>query len=82
MGFLPGYPEGYKHQRGAAENRLFELRELADGFSIAQATVHFRPRKKKGTPPIRQAPITLSRFINMSESGPRLDEFIRTRPQE
>lgn len=56
--YLPGYPEGYKHQRGAAENRLFELKELANGFSIAQATVHFRPREKKGTPPVRQAPIT------------------------
>ena len=80
--YLPGYPDGYQHRRGAAEDRLFELKELANGFSIAQATVNFRPRAFKGKPAARQAPMTLSRFINLSESGPRLDDFILTRPLE
>ena len=80
--YLPGYPKGYQHQHSEAKDRLFELKELANRFSIAQATVNFRPRANKGKPPARQANVTLSRFINLSESGPRLDDFILTRPQE
>jgi hypothetical protein len=77
--YLPGYPNGHDRQRGGPENRLFELKELANGFSIAQAKIHFWPRIKQGKQPIPQAPITLSRFINMSDNGPRLDSFILSR---
>ncbi len=70
---LPGYPEGYKEQVGGPPECLFELKELANGFSIIQAHIllHSQP---PGSPRI----LRLSRFINMSESGPRLiDDFIR-----
>jgi hypothetical protein len=80
--YLPGYPTGHERQRGGPENRLFELKELANGFSIAQATIHFWPRDTQGKQPMRQPPVTLSRFINMSDNGPRLDSFILSRPRE
>jgi hypothetical protein len=80
--YLPDYPDPHKHQRGGPASRLFELKELANGFTIAQATVHFRSRDGGGKAPTKQAPITLSRFINMSDSGPRLDKFILSRPRE
>jgi hypothetical protein len=70
---LPGYPAGHDRQGGGPPERLFELKELANGFSIAQAHIqlHCQPA---GHPRI----LRLSRFINMSESGPRLmDDFIR-----
>jgi len=70
---LPGYPEGHHTQLGGSLERLFELKELANGFSIAQAHV-----KIKSQPPGHSKIIRLSRFINMSESGPHLfDDFIR-----
>ena len=70
---LPGYPEGHDRQAGGPPERLFELKELANGFSIAQAHVrlHSQPSGHPGV-------LKLSRFINMSESEPRLfDDFIR-----
>src|ERR1700733_6885830 len=36
---LPGYPKGHDRQAGGSPERLFELKELANGFSIAQALV-------------------------------------------
>ena len=70
---LPGYPEGHDRQIGGPRERLFELKELADGFSIAQAHVRLRSQ-----PDGHPSTLRLSRFINMSESGPRLaDDFIR-----
>ena len=70
---LPGYPPGHDRQPGGPRERLFELKELANGFSIAQAHVRLRSQPD-GHPSI----LRLSRFINMSESGPRLtDDFIR-----
>jgi hypothetical protein len=71
---LPGYPPGHDHQPGGPPERLFELKELANGFSIVQALL--RVRQPPGHPRI----LRLSRFINMSDSGPRLfDDFIRRR---
>ncbi len=68
---LPNYPKD--RQQGGLRERLFELMELANGFSIAQARVRLRSQ-----PPGHPNPLRLSRFINMSESGPRLiDDFIR-----
>jgi len=73
---LPGYPEGYDRQAGGPPERLFELKELANGFSIAQALVQVHSQ-----PPGHPRILRLSRLINMSESGPRLlDDFIRRVP--
>ncbi len=70
---LPEYPGGHKHQVSESPKKLFELKELANGFSIIQAAVHL-----KSQPPGYPKILLLSRFINMSESGPRLfDDFIR-----
>ena len=72
---LPGYPAGHDHQRVEKDksNPLFELKELANGFSIAQALVHLNRQ-----PASHARILQLSRFINMSESGPRLyEDFIR-----
>jgi len=72
---LPGYPEGHDRQVGGPRERLFELMELANGFSIAQAYIHLHSQ-----PPGHPRTLRLSRFINMSETGPRLlDDFIRRR---
>lgn len=72
---LPGYPEGHNHQAGGPPERLFELKELANGFSIAQAYIHLHSQ-----PPGHPRILRLSRFITMSESGPRLfNDFIRRR---
>ncbi len=72
---LPGYPAGHDRQTGGLPERLFELMELANGFSIAQAHIQLHSQ-----PPGHPRIIRLSRFINMSESGPRLmDDFIRRR---
>ena len=74
--YLPGYPTGHDSQPGGPADRLFELKELANGFSIAQAYVQLHSQ-----PPGHPKVITLSRLINMSESGPRLfDTFIRRLP--
>ncbi len=73
---LPGYPAGYDRQAGGPPEKLFELKELANGFSIVQAHV-----KLKSQPAGHPKIIRLSRFINMSESGPRLlNDFIRRNP--
>lgn len=73
---LPGYPNGHDQQSGGPPERLFELKELANGFSIAQAIVNLRSQ-----PPGQSRILRLSRLINMSESGPRLlDDFIRRIP--
>jgi hypothetical protein len=73
---LPGYPPGHDCQVSDSADRLFELKELANGFSIAQAHVHLRSQPH-GHPKV----IRLSRFINMSESGARLfEDFIRRVP--
>jgi hypothetical protein len=72
---LPGYPEGHERQPGGPPERLFELKELANGYSIAQA--HIRVHSQ---PPGYPNTLELSRFINMSESGPRLfEDFIHRR---
>lgn len=72
---LPGYPEGHQIQQGGPPERLFELKELANGFCIAQAHVRLM-----GQPAGHPKIIRLSRLINMSESGPRLfDDFVRRR---
>lgn len=71
--YLPGYPEGYQYQAGGSPERLFELKELANGFCVAQATVRL-----KDTGYDHPRIVSLSRLINMTESGPRLfDDFIR-----
>ena len=46
---LPGYPAGYDRQMGGPRERLFELKELANGFCIAQAMVRLRTQPL-GTP--------------------------------
>jgi len=75
---LPGYPGGHERQVRDSRDRLFELKELANGFSIAQAHVKLR-LQPSGHPKV----LHLSRFINMSESGPRLeDDFMRRRPRQ
>lgn len=71
---LPGYPPGHERQIGGPPERLFELKELANGFSIVQAHVQIKEQ-----PPGYPKVITLSRFINMTESGPRiLDQYSRS----
>ena len=68
---LPGYPDGFDRQNGGPRERLFELKELANGFCVVQAFV--RLKKQPGA-------IRLSRLVNMSESGPRLfDDFVHRR---
>lgn len=63
---LPEYPEGHDRQQGGPAERLFELKELAEGFTIAQAHVQVdQPGGRTGV-------VRLSRFINMTETGPRL----------
>jgi hypothetical protein len=75
---LPGYPNGHDRQFGGPKERLFELKELADGFSVAQAVVQLGSQ-----PPGHPKVLRLSRFVNMSESGPRLEQdFIRRIPTE
>jgi len=70
---LPGYPKGHERQRGGSREKLFELMELANGFSIIQADIHLK-NKPKGSKKV----LHLSRLVNMSESGPRLlNDFIR-----
>jgi hypothetical protein len=72
---LPGYPPGHDRQIGGPPERLFELKELANGFCIAQARVQLRSQPPGGARILR-----LSRFINMAKSGPRLiDEYARRR---
>jgi TIR domain len=72
---LPGYPAGHDRQAGGPAERLFELMELASGFCIAQALVHLA-RQPPGHPRV----LRLTRFVNMSASGPRLlDDFLRRR---
>ncbi len=69
----PGYSEGHFRQAGGPPERLFELKELANGFSIVQAHIQLRSQPASYPKILR-----LSRFINMSESGPNLiDDFIR-----
>jgi hypothetical protein len=71
--YLPGYPSGHQRQISDRLDKLFELKELANGFSIVQANVQIidQPRPYPGV-------LTLSRFINMTESGPRiLDQYSR-----
>jgi TIR domain len=64
---LPGYPEGHNRQAGGRPERLFELKELANGFCIVQAHVRLRFQARG---------LDISRLVNMSESGPRLlDDF-------
>jgi hypothetical protein len=73
---LPGYPNGQDRQPGGPPERLFELKELANGFSIAQAIVQVHSQ-----PPGHSRILRLSRLINMSETGARLlDDFIRRIP--
>lgn len=69
---LPGYPQGHAHQTVSARERLFELKELANGFCCLQARVNLHAQ-----PPGHKPILLLSRFINMSEIGPRLEDFIR-----
>lgn len=70
---LPGYPEGHHTQQGGPPERLFELKELASGFCVAQANIRLRDQ-----PPGKPKNLRISRLINMTESGPRLlDDFIR-----
>lgn len=72
---LPGYPAGHDRQIGGPKERLFELKELANGFCIAQAHVTLNSQ-----PPSYPKVIELTRLINMSEHGPfLLDDFIRRR---
>lgn len=64
---LPGYPEGYNRQAGGPPERLFELKELANGFCIVQAHIRLRFQ-----PPGHPTVLRISRLVNMCESGPRL----------
>lgn len=70
---LPGYPSDHQRQISDRLDKLFELKELANGFSIVQANVQIidQPRGYARV-------LTLSRFINMTETGPRiLDQYSR-----
>jgi hypothetical protein len=69
---LPEYPKGHDRQAGGPKERLFELKELANGFCIAGALV-----RVKGQPAGHSSIVRLTRFVNMSESGPRLSAYIR-----
>ena len=71
---LPGYPEGHDSVVTDDTARLFELKELANGFCIVQAAVELRDQ-----PPGHPRVLRLSRFVNMSESGPRLLETFARR---
>jgi hypothetical protein len=68
---LPEYPKGHDRQVGGPPDRLFELKELANGFSIVQAHIQLRLQ-----PPGHPRILRISRLTNVSESGPRLfDDF-------
>ena len=74
---LPGYPEGHQRQSGGPPERLFELKELANGFCVAQAHVRLRDQ-----PPGHPKVIRLARLVNMSERGPRLLDDLLRRTEE
>lgn len=72
---LPGYPEGHDSQPGGPRERLFELKELANGLCVCQAYVEVA-----GQPRGHKRVLVLTRLLNMSESGPRLEQdFMRRR---
>jgi hypothetical protein len=67
---LPEYPEPHDRQAGGPPDRLFELKELANGFSIVQAHIRLRSQ-----PPGHPRILRISRLTNVSESGPRLFDY-------
>lgn len=62
----PTYPTSHRVETEVREN--FGFYELANGHSIVTAAVHW----KSAT-----APLKLNRFVNMTESGPRLKEMFQ-----
>jgi hypothetical protein len=61
------YPEPVKEI--ADRDRFFEFKELANGYSVVRAEVFVDGEVK---------PVVLQRFINLTETGPRLEsEFMR-----
>lgn len=68
---LEGYPEGHLVQESSNRRRNFELKELAWGWSLLRADVRI-PQQPEG----RSSLLRLYRFINMSESGTRLEPYI------
>jgi hypothetical protein len=67
----PSYPQ-HTYVRSAADRpRNFELKELANGFSVLRASVRIKGQREL---------VELSRFINLAEVGPRLEQdYIGTR---
>lgn len=59
----PAYRKNRYELGSEARNTKFKLKELANGFSIVRAEVRLRDH---------QPALHLNRFINLSESGPRL----------
>jgi TIR domain len=63
----PSYPDPLQTRTDRARN--FELKELANGYSVIHAHVSIKGQVDT---------VHLSRFINLTETGPRLDiEFMR-----
>jgi hypothetical protein len=59
----PAYPKNRYEFGFESRNTKFKLKELANGFSIVRAEIQLREQLE---------PIRLNRFINLSESGPRI----------
>jgi len=63
----PAYPNPIQERTNRKRN--FELKELANGYSAIRAEISIKRQVKL---------VRLSRFINLTETGPRLDiEFMR-----
>lgn len=71
---LPGYPGRSAQQAKLSDARTdcFQLKELANGFTVIQAKVSIRDQPD-GSPDV----IHLARFVLLGESGPRLDPLIQ-----
>jgi hypothetical protein len=62
----PAYPKPIPFSNERKRN--FELKELANGFSKMRAEVKIKNQEE---------PVELTRFINLSEVGPRLDVYMK-----
>lgn len=71
---LPDYPPESARQEKGRHTRpdCFQLKELANGYSVLQAEAHIQDQPE-GSPRV----LRLERFIILGETGPRLDPFIQ-----
>jgi hypothetical protein len=65
----PSYPKAVYEI--AESSPYFQLKELANGYSVIRAEVRVKGQAEL---------VRLSRFINLTEAGPRLEEIGRFEP--